>query len=461
MFRVAEAKAAQDPTPLAHRGWASVTLAGWGRVCRAPCLAARPERMRDLHEVVLSPPDGRSVITHGGGRSYGDVALNTGGAAVVTRRLDRMLDFDPATGLLVTEPGVTFADLLRGFLPRGFAPPVAPGTGFATLGGAIANDVHGKNHHHAGSLGDHLEWIEILLADGRLVRASAAENADLFYATIGGIGLTGVVTTLCLRLMPVPSNALLVRRRRISDLDEFLAGFEEAAGAAYSVGWIDAMATGAALGRGTLEMADPLPDPIEDRPSRPRRVPFDMPRCSLNRLTVRAFNELYWRRVPVGGQERQESYARFLHPLDALLDWNRLYGKAGFHQFQCVVPFEDGAATLRRLLEAVAHGAAGHSPLAVLKSMGQQGRGLLSFPRPGWTLAIDLPARSGVDGLFARLERITREAGGRIYLAKDAMLSATAFDAMYPNAAAFRAIRAVVDPDRRFQSDLARRVGLA
>jgi decaprenylphospho-beta-D-ribofuranose 2-oxidase len=424
-------------------------------------LAARPERLRELRDAVAAPPEGRSLLAHGAGRSYGDVALNSGGAAVLTRRLDRMIDFEPQTGLLVTEPGVTFADLLHIFLPRGFVAPVSPGTGFATLGGAIANDVHGKNHHHAGSFGDHLEWVDLLLPDGRIRRISETQNTELFRATIGGLGLTGIVTALCLRLSRVPSDALMVRRRRIVDLEEFLASFEAASEATYSVGWIDALARGASLGRGVLETAEPSPEPIAQTMRRARSVPFDLPGWSLNRLTVTAFNALYWRRVPPGGVETREGYDRFLYPLDALADWNRLYGRAGFHQFQCVVPFEGGAATLRRLLEMVARDAAGASPLAFLKSMGHEGRGLLSFPRPGWTLAIDMPARAGTPAVFARLERITRDAGGRIYLAKDALVSAEGFATMYPNAERFRRIRADIDPQGRFSSDLARRIGLA
>ena len=443
------------------KNWAQVTLTGWGRARRAECLAARPERLRELRDAVAAPPEGRSLLAYGAGRSYGDVALNSGGAAVLTGRLDRMLEFDPATGRLVVEPGVTFSDLLRAFLPHGFVVPVSPGTGFATLGGAVANDVHGKNHHHAGSFGDHLDWLEILLPDGRLLRASEVENAELFRATIGGLGLTGIVTALCLRLARVPSNALMVRRRRIGHLDEFLAGFEAAAQASYSVGWIDAAARGASLGRGVLETAEPSPDSIAQPPRRPRRVPFDLPGWSLNPVTVRAFNAAYWRRVPAGGVEAREAYDRFLYPLDALADWNRLYGRAGFHQFQCVVPFENGSATLRRLLEAVAQEGSGASPLAVLKAMGRKGRGLLSFPRPGWTLALDMAARPGVPAVFARLERITLDAGGRIYLAKDALLSPEGFAAMYPDADRFRRIRAEFDPNGRLCSDLARRVGLA
>jgi decaprenylphospho-beta-D-ribofuranose 2-oxidase len=444
--------------------WARASLTGWGRIRRAECLAARPERLSELRAAVAAPPGGSSLLAYGAGRSYGDACLNHGGAAVMTARLDRMLAFDPATGVLECEPGVTFADLLRIFLPRGFLAPATPGTGFATLGGAVANDVHGKNHHRDGSFGDHLEWVDLLLPDGRMLRASAAENAELFRATIGGLGLTGIVAGLGLRLARVPTDALRVRRRRVRDLEEMLAGFAAAEGARFSVAWIDALARGASLGRGVLETAEPSATPLgaaTTAPRRPRRVPLDLPGWALNPLTVRGFNALYWRRVPPGdGTESVEGYGRFLYPLDALGDWNRLYGRGGFHQFQCVVPFEDGAATLRRLLGAVSGFAGGASPLAVLKAMGRPGRGLLSFARPGWTLAVDVPARPGSAALFATLERIVRDAGGRVYLAKDALLSREGFDAMYPGAARFRQIRAAVDPDGRLASDLARRLGL-
>ncbi|MDB5373267.1 MAG: linked oxidase domain protein [Belnapia sp.] len=439
-------------------GWKAVSLQGWGRSTAAPCLAARPERMREL-QAALATPEGRTLIAHGAGRSYGDAALNTDGAALLTGRLDRILSFDPATGLLVAEPGVTFADLLAVFLPRGFIAPVSPGTAFVTLGGALANDVHGKNHHAAGSIGDHVEWFDLLLPDGQLLRVSEAADTALFRATLGGIGLTGIIAAICLRLVPVPSNALLVRRRRIADLAGFLAGFEMAAGATWSVGWIDALATGSSLGRGILETAEPSAEPIASAPPKPRRFPIDAPGWLLNGLSVRAFNALYWRQASTAGQETRQPYARFLYPLDAIEGWNRMYGKRGFRQFQCVLPFGGGEAALRRLLETIA--AAGTASfLAVLKVMGRQGRGMLSFGMPGYSLALDIPAKPGSEALFATLERITRQAGGRIYLAKDSLLSAAGFAAMYPEAAAFRAVRDRVDPERRLASDMSRRLGL-
>lgn len=439
-------------------GWKSVTLQGWGRSSSAECLAARPERSGDL-AAALATPEGRTLIAHGAGRSYGDAALNTAGAVLLTGRLDRIMSFDPTTGLLVAEPGVTFIDLLSVFLPRGFIAPVSPGTGFATLGGALANDVHGKNHHGLGSIGDHVQWFDLLLPDGRLLRVAEAANPELFGATIGGIGLTGIITAICLRLLPVPSNALVVQRRRIADLDEMLQAFRSAPDAAYSVGWIDALAQGPALGRGVLETADASADSGTFPVRKAKRFPVDAPGWLLNGMSVRAFNALYWRRASVAGQRSTVSYEQFLYPLDAIEGWNRMYGKRGFRQFQCVVPFGTGEVALRRLLETIAAAGAA-SFLAVLKVMGAQGRGMLSFGMPGYSLALDIPAKPGSEAVLAALERITRDAGGRIYLAKDSMLSLESFNAMYPEAEAFRSTRKNIDPQRRLESDMSRRLGL-
>ncbi|TDH61305.1 FAD-binding oxidoreductase [Dankookia rubra] len=445
----------------AHRaaGWKQVSLQGWGRSSAAPCLAARPERMRELM-AALDVPEGRTLLPYGGGRAYGDQALNTGGAAVLTGRLDRILAFDPASGLVVTEPGVTFADLLRVFLPRGWLAPTSPGTAFVTMGGAVANDVHGKNHHRAGSFGDHVLWLDLLLPDGRQIRISDEEEPALFRATIGGMGLTGIITAVCFRMQPVPSNALTVQSRRIRNLDDFLAGFAAAADATWSVGWIDALAGGASLGRGILETAEPSETGVALPAGKTKAFPLEAPSWALNRMSVKAFNALYWRRVPEAGRQQLQHYGKFLYPLDAVLHWNRMYGRRGFHQFQCVLPFGPGEMALRRLLETIS--AAGDASfLAVLKVMGRPGRGLLSFALPGYSLALDIPARPGLRGLFASLERITREAGGRIYLAKDSLLSAEGFWEMYPEAQRFQEIRHSVDPEGRFSSDMAKRLGLA
>jgi decaprenylphospho-beta-D-ribofuranose 2-oxidase len=438
--------------------WAEKELAGWGRVCRATSRVARPERVADLARL-MQDADARSLLARGGGRSYGDAALNAAGGTVDMSRLDRFLAFDPANGQLVVEAGATFSEILETFLPRGFIPPVMPGTGLVTMGGAVANDVHGKNHHQAGSFGQHLEWLDLRLPSGE-VRRIGPQDTVLYRATVGGVGLTGIIERVCLRLAPVPSNAVRVRKRRVRDLDEHLAALrEEQERSPYVVGWIDALARGRDLGRGILEAAAPSDEGVASARASMRRVPFDFPAATLNGFTVRAFNRLYYSRVPARGSESVLPYPTFLFPLDAVHDWNRIYGKRGFHQFQCVVPFEAGAAALRQLLEPIA--ASGHgSFLAVLKAMGPAGAGYLSFPRPGYTLALDFPNAPGATELIARLERIACDHGGRTYLAKDATLSAELMRRMYPQWQEMQTALAEIDPQGRMQSDLARRLQL-
>ena len=438
--------------------WSSVALQGWGRLGSAPCQAARPERLRDVADAVTSN-NGRNLIAHGAGRSYGDAALNGGGAVLLAGRLDRMLGFDATTGVLVAEPGVTIADVIRVFLPQGFLLPTPPGTAFATLGGAVANDVHGKNQHVAGCFGDHVAWLELMLADGSTRRLSPTQDAPAFRATIGGLGLTGVITALAVQLLRVPSNAMRVRRQRVGGLEAYLDAFRAARGASWSVGWIDALAGGAALGRGVLETAEPAAESVALPTPGARRMPFDAPGFLLNPLSVRGFNAAYWRRAPAQGDERVMHANRFLFPLDGIGGWNRLYGARGFHQFQCVLPEAEAPRGLRLLLEAVGQAGAA-SFLAVLKWMGRAGSGMLSFAQPGFTLALDIPARSGDRALLLRLERITQEHGGRVYLAKDSALSPQGMVEMYPRLAEFQQVRARLDPGGRFSSDMSRRLGL-
>ena len=440
--------------------WNPLTLTGWGRTAQAAMEVGRPERPRDV-AALLADSNGTGVVVHGAGRSYGDAALNQGGRAILTRRLSRLLSFDETTGRLVCEAGVTFADLMSVFLPRGFCAPVTPGTAFATIGGAIATDVHGKNHDRVGSLGDHVDWIDLLTADGETVRVSPEQRPELFAATVGGMGMTGVVLAVCLRMVPVPSASVDVRERRIADLDGFLAAFEEARrDAEFSVGWIDALARGRRLGRGILETAAFAPaDPARTPTGKPRRVPVDFPGIVLNGVTVGAFNGTYYRRVPSAGRARTLPARQFFYPLDAVRDWNRIYGKRGFYQFQCVIPDAAAGEGMRRALEAISASRSA-SFLAVLKTLGGEGRGMLSFPMRGLTLALDFPRRAGTEALMATLERIALDHGGRVYLAKDALLSPDGFAAMYPRLDEFRAVLADIDPDGRFQSDMARRLGL-
>jgi len=430
------------------------TLTGWGRFTYACCDAARPERFAEA-EAGFTATD--NISLYGAGRSYGDSALNTGGTSLITTRLDRILAFNPETGIVQVEPGIDFRRLLAVFLPRGWLAPVTPGTGFATIGGAVAHDVHGKNHETDGTFGQHVTELDLLRPDGTTSTITPAD--DLFRATVGGAGLTGFITRIAFRLKRVPGGQLQVRDHRLRDLDHFLAVMEANATASYAVGWIDATATGARLGRGILETAEPIESPAAQPAERARAIPFDFPAIALNPLSVAAFNELYYRRVPAAGRTRTAPWRRFLHPLDAIHGWNRIYGKRGFAQFQCVVPFDTGPAALRALLEVIA---AAHqaSFLAVLKRTGPGRAGYLSFPLRGYTLALDFPRTAGLDALHARLCAITADAGGRVYLAKDSLLDPASFRRMYPDFPAFAAVRAAADPDRRIRTDMATRLRL-
>jgi decaprenylphospho-beta-D-ribofuranose 2-oxidase len=435
----------------------AVELHGWGRVSRVSADVASPQTRGEVVDALRCAGD-RSLIAFGGGRSYGDMALNSHGRVILTTRLNRILSFDADSGEVVCEPGVTFHQLLREFLPRGFAAPVSPGTGFVTIGGAVANDVHGKNHDVAGSFGDHVRWIDLLLPSGDSVRVSPKDRSEWFKATIGGLGLTGVMLAICFTLRRVPGNAVRVEEQRIPDLESFFAAFETArTRCTYSVAWIDALAVGARLGRGILETAEYSEAALSKAPPRRLRVPFDFPAATLNPWTVRAFNALYYRRVPSAGRQIERLLETFLYPLDAILDWNRLYGRPGFYQFQCVVPEAESPRAIRCLLGEVARARAA-SFLAVLKTLGGEGQGLLSFPMRGYTLALDLPRRPGTEQLIARLGGITLDYGGRVYLAKDACLPGELFQAMYPQLHRFRAVLGELDPHGRMNSDLARRL---
>jgi decaprenylphospho-beta-D-ribofuranose 2-oxidase len=434
---------------------ASLALAGWGRLTAPLCEASRPERMSEA-EAELAGADG--IVLHGAGRSYGDCALNGGGRALITTRLDRILAFDAETGIVQVEPGVDFRRLLDVFLPRGFMVPVTPGTSFATIGGAVANDVHGKNHEHAGSFGQYVTEMEVVLPDGAR-RTLTPRDTELFRATVGGLGLTGMITRIAFRMVKVPGARVRVREERCTDLENFLSAMARAQDATYSVGWIDGTAQGRALGRGILETAEHVDSELRAPAERKRAIPIDFPGFALNPLSVTLFNEAYYRRVPAEGRVQRIHVQKFLYPLDAIHGWNRIYGKRGFVQFQCVVPYENGATALRELLTVIA-AARQASFLAVLKRMGPGRAGYLSFPTPGYTLALDFPNKPGVEDLYARLVAITLAAGGRIYLGKDALLDAHSFRLMYPEFGAFSAVLAQIDPAHRMRSDMARRLRL-
>ncbi|UWQ21551.1 FAD-binding oxidoreductase [Jannaschia sp. W003] len=420
-------------------------LAGWGRYPRraGPVSAIRSED--DLRAVVGA---GR-VVARGNGRAYGDAAMGVALTADM-RRMNRMLGFDPDTGQLVAEAGVLLGDVIAAFLPRGWFPQVTPGTKFVTLGGAIAADVHGKNHHRDGSFGACVDWVEVMDAEGTVTRASRKDAPDLFAWTVGGMGLTGVIVRAAIRLRPVESGWIVQRTVPAANLCAAMAAFDAEHAATYSVAWIDCLASGAALGRSLLMLgehaaAGEVPPAFRDRPFETpargrRRVPFDAPAAALNRFSVGAFNALYWAKGRRGAGRSVVDWDGFFYPLDAVLEWNRIYGRRGFLQFQCVLPPDGAEAGLRALLEATSRAGQG-SFLAVLKRFGAQ-ESRFSFPQDGFTLALDFPANAAVLALLDRLDAIVLDHGGRFYLAKDARMAASTLHRADPRAAAVRRMRA-------------------
>lgn len=430
-------------------------LSGWGRLP----VPGREIRSEDLAQVARTRP-----LTRGLGRSYGDASLPPPGALEVagSALADRLLAFDPASGILRAEAGLSLREILRLFLPRGFWPPASPGTAFVTLGGMVAADVHGKSHHRDGTFGKHVRSLRLLLADGRIVDCDRETHPGLFLATLGGMGLTGHILEVELTLQRVPSAWIVEERRRFDGLDSLLAALRAAAADwPYTVAWIDTLSSGRALGRGILfagrwaeaAEAPPLPPP----PRRRRRFPIDLPAWCLSPVAVRVFNALLFGTAPARAKRRLLSPEQFFYPLDAIEDWNRMYGRRGFTQYQCVLPESERPGATRRFLERmIAEG--GSSFLSVLKDMGAEGEGMLSFPRPGVTVAVDLPIRRGTAGLVARLNRFVADEGGRIYLAKDALSTAADFSRLEPRLPGFLAERARWDPQGRLGSALSDRL---
>jgi len=412
----------------------------------------------------------RGLIARGLGRSYGDAAQNAGGTVVDTTGLDRF-ELDPETGWCRADAGVSLDRLLRVLVPRGFFVPVTPGTRFVTVGGAVAADIHGKNHHRAGSWCEHVRSLRLHLPDDSVVEVGPDNDPEAFWATAGGMGLTGIVLDATFRCPPVETSRVVVDTERASDLEHALSLMHEGDDAYdYSVAWIDLLARGRSLGRSVLTRGrfarlDELPpterdDPLGYDPTLAIPAPPWAPAGLLNRLTVRAFNELWFRRAPTRRVGEVQTIPQFFHPLDMVEGWNRLYGPHGFVQWQFVVP-SGAESTLRGVVERLSTAGCA-SFLAVLKRFGPGNPGPLSFPTEGWTLALDIPVRvSGLAVLLDELDERLAEAGGRVYLAKDGRLRPELVPVMYPRLDEWRSVRARLDPDGVLRSDLDRRLGLS
>lgn len=425
----------------------------WGRY---PRTRQTLFRYHDRHATF--PATERPLLPYGNGRSYGDSCLNDGGVLLHTRGLDRFIAFDAATGVIRCEAGVLLAEILALIVPQGWFLMVTPGTQFVTLGGAIANDVHGKNHHRAGTFGAHVRCFELLRSDGSRLRCSPTENTDWFAATVGGLGLTGLIVWAEIQLRRIANPWIASETIRFGGLDEFFAVSDDSDDDyEYTVAWLDCASRGAALGRGLFMRGNHAPALCATQPRAPTgrlSVPFAPPCSLINSWSLKAFNTLYYHRQRTRITRAIAHYAPFFYPLDSLLAWNRIYGRHGFLQYQCAIPGAQGHAAIRELLERIAHSGMG-SFLAVLKIFGAvPAVGWLSFPRPGVTLALDFPNQGPATfRLLESLDAVVATTGGAVYPAKDARMSGIRFREFFPQWPRFRAY---IDP--RFSSSFWRRV---
>lgn len=429
------------------------TVYAWGHTTPSDSeVRALPSRFDALPPV----PEGQTMLPFGNGRSYGDSCLNPGGTLLSTRYLDHFMAFDPATGVLRCEAGVLLADILRVAVPQHWFLPVTPGTRFVTVGGAIANDVHGKNHLSHGTFGRHVRTLVLRRSDGTLLQCSPTENADWFAATIGGLGLTGLVLWAEIQLRPIASPWVAETTERFGNLDEFFA-LCRGADDEYTVAWIDCAGGTRRVGRGLFTRAhhaESGAEPAGQHRTASRSMPFTPPLSLVNRISVTAFNTMHFHRASRTPASRLEHCETFFYPLDHILQWHRMYGPKGFFQYQCVIPPEDAPRVLQTLLTEIGRSRAA-SFLGVLKQFGPLvSPGLLSFPRPGFTLALDFPnAGHAVHALFERLDAIVIGAGGRLYPAKDGRMSGACFRAGFPQ---WEALAPYLDP--AFSSGFWRRV---
>jgi decaprenylphospho-beta-D-ribofuranose 2-oxidase len=445
-----------EPRTLNFERYFVMKLHGWGRYPRIEAEAAFFESAGQAAALLARPGH---WIAHGFGKSYGDSALNP--RVLMTRRHNKLLDFDPERGIVTCESGVTLAELIAVFMPKGWFPGVIPGTKLITIGGAIASDVHGKNHHTAGCFSASVLSLRLMLPDGRMLQCSSTENPDLFRATCGGMGLTGLILDATLQLQPVRSAYIRETVIRCSNLSHSFEQFEINRHISYSVAWIDCLATGDALGRSILMLGEQDEDGgLDPPPVRSASVPVECPHFVLNPWSAALFNQLYFHTHPSRVKARRTSIDSFFFPLDRIAHWNRLYGARGFTQYQCVLPKSASLDGLRCILSKIAASGIG-SFLAVLKLLGLQNENPLSFPMEGYTLALDFKVQPRLFPLLNELDRMVLDHGGRLYLAKDVRMTRETFRAGYPRWETFLALRNQYGLGDKINSLQGERLGLS
>jgi len=444
------------------------TISDWGNY---PLIEADVLGFNTTEQLEVGLKHEGPAIAYGNGRSYGDASLQK--QIFSTRHFNKLLAFDEASGLLTCQSGILLSEILDLFVPRGWFLPVTPGTKLITVGGAIAADVHGKNHHLDGTFGEHITSMSVMRNDGSVVSCSPSENEEFFRLTVGGMGLTGIILTASFCLKKIETAYIREETVKARNLNAIMDCFEESTSWSYSVAWIDCLAHGNALGRSimmrgehaTLDDLDTnkYPNPLL-LPKKPTfSVPFMFPNFALNPLTMRAFNFAYYKKCPAGIHRRITDYNHFFYPLDAIAHWNRIYGKRGFTQYQFVIPKEVGRKGMHTILTRITQSGLG-SFLAVLKLFGKQKRsGLLSFPMEGYTLALDFPISKQAFLLFKELDAMVADFGGRLYLAKDSRMDADLFEETYPNAVHFKESIALLNEGHStpFASLQSERIGIS
>lgn len=432
-------------------------LTGWGRYPKINSEAKYPLSYNNVLEL-LSKKSQHTFIARGLGRSYGDSSLAP--KVISSSYLDHFIDFDTTTGFLTCSAGVTLADILNVFVPKGWFLSVTPGTKFVTVGGAIASDIHGKNHHIEGTFTDHVSSIKIATISNGIIGCSQTHLPELFYATCGGMGLTGVILEATFKLKPIQSAYIDETTIKASNLEQALALFETHQNATYSVAWIDCLSTGKELGRSLVMLGEHsnTGELIAGKYSK-LTIPVDMPSMLLNRYSIQIFNTLYYNRITKPYTERTIHYEPYFYPLDGINHWNRLYGKNGFIQYQFVLPKSAGLIGMKTILQRIVESRRG-SFLAVLKAFGKENNNYLSFPMEGFTLALDFKIEKGLFDFLNELDKIVLEYNGRLYMTKDSRMSEQMLKQSYPDWIKFMEVRKKYGADKVLQSLQSQRLGL-